>query len=84
MTFELSIIAPYPRCTNPIIRGCMRSTGLEISSDPFMELEGRRVICKVDGQQIRGRLFSCRDGFITMQEDRTNPRITFNKYEIAA
>jgi hypothetical protein len=46
-----------------------------VAADPFMELEGWRVICKVDGQQIRGRLISCRDGFITMQEDRTKPRI---------
>ncbi|TFH54023.1 MAG: hypothetical protein E4G89_00600 [Methanothrix sp.] len=53
-------------------------------ADPFMELEGRRVICKVDGQQIRGRLIYVRDGFITMQEDRTKPRITLNKYEISS
>jgi len=49
-----------------------------------MELEGRRVICKVDGQQIRGRLISCRDGFLNLQEDRTKPRITLNKYEISS
>jgi hypothetical protein len=54
------------------------------AADPFMELEGRRVICKVDGQQIRGRLISVRDGFITMQEDRNKPRITLNKYEISS
>lgn len=53
-------------------------------SDPFMELEGRRVICKVDGQQIRGRLISVRDGFLTLQEDRSRPRITLNKYEISS
>jgi hypothetical protein len=55
-----------------------------ISSDPFMELEGRRVICKVDGQLLRGRLISCRDSFLTLQEDRTKPRITLNKYEISS
>jgi len=43
----------------------MRIPGPEISSDPFMELEGRRAICKVDGQQIRGSLISVRDGFLT-------------------
>jgi hypothetical protein len=53
-------------------------------ADPFMELEGRRVICKVDGQQIRGRLISVRDGFLTLQEDRTKPRITLNKFEISS
>ena len=62
----------------------MRPPAPEISSDPFMELEGRRVVCKVDGQQIRGRLISVRDGFITMQEDRNKPRITLNKYEISS
>jgi hypothetical protein len=62
----------------------MRLPAPEISSDPFMELEGRRVICKVDGQQIRGRLISCRDGFLTLQEDRNKPRITLNKYEISS
>jgi len=54
------------------------------AADPFMELEGRRVICKVDGQQIRGRLISVRDGFLTLQEDRSRPRITLNKYEISS
>lgn len=53
-------------------------------SDPFMELEGRRVVCKVDGQQIRGRLISVRDGFLTLQEDRSRPRITLNKFEISS
>ena len=62
----------------------MRLPAPEISSDPFEELEGRRVICKVDGQQIRGRLISIRDGFLTLQEDRTKPRITLNKYEISS
>lgn len=55
-----------------------------VAADPFMELEGRRVVCKVDGQQIRGRLISCRDGFLTLQEDRNKPRITLNKYEISS
>ena len=27
----------------------MRFPAPEVSSDPFMKLEGRRVICKVDG-----------------------------------
>ena len=30
----------------------MRLPAPEISSDPFMELEGRRVICKVDGEMM--------------------------------
>jgi len=38
----------------------MRLPAPVVSSDPLMELEGRRVICKVDGQQIRGRLISVR------------------------
>jgi hypothetical protein len=57
----------------------MRLPAPEISSDPFMELEGKRIVCKVDGQQIRGRLISVRDGFLTLQEDRSRPRITLNK-----
>ncbi|MCK9570554.1 hypothetical protein M0R72_16520 [Candidatus Pacearchaeota archaeon] len=62
----------------------MRLPAPEISSDPFMELEGKRIVCKVDGQQIRGRLISVLDGFLTLQEDRSRPRITLNKYEISS
>lgn len=39
----------------------MRLPASEISSDPFMELEGR--------------LISCRDGFLTLQEDRNKPNL---------
>lgn len=53
-------------------------------ADPFETLEGRRVICKVDGQPIRGRLISVRDGFLTLQEDQSRPRITLNKFEISS
>ncbi len=50
--------------------------------DPIMELEGRRVLAMVDGMQVRGRLVSCRAGFLTIQPDR-GPRMHMNRYEVS-
>lgn len=52
-------------------------------ADPFFGLQGRRVVVSVDGQRLRGRLLSCRDGFVTLDPDR-GPRVTFNKYSISS
>lgn len=54
-----------------------------LQAEPFCELEGRRVVCKVDGQSIRGRLLAVRDGFLTLAPDR-GPRVILNKYEISS
>ena len=51
-------------------------------ADPFLDLTGKRVIAHVDGQAIRGRLISCRDGHVTIQPDRSSPRITISKWAI--
>jgi hypothetical protein len=51
--------------------------------DQFLSLQGRRVDVLVAGQRVRGRLLSCRDGFLTVDPDR-GPRITFNKYEVSS
>ena len=51
--------------------------------DPFFDLQGRRVVVTLDGRQIRGRLLSCRDGFVTLDPDRGS-RITVNKYSIGS
>jgi hypothetical protein len=52
-------------------------------ADPFLALVGKRIIATVDGQRIRGRLISIRDGFATIQEDRSGPRTTVNKWSIS-
>jgi hypothetical protein len=51
--------------------------------DQFLALQGRRVDLLVAGQRIRGRLLSCRDGFLTVDPDK-GQRITFNKYEVSS
>ena len=61
----------------------MRLPVPEISSDPFLSLQGRRVDVLVAGQRIRGRLLSVRDGFLTVDPDR-GPRISINKYEVSS
>ena len=61
----------------------MRPPAPEISSDPFLSLQGRRVDVLVAGQRIRGRLLSVRDGFLTVDPDR-GPRISINKYEVSS
>ena len=52
-------------------------------ADPFFSLQGRRVLVAVDGQKIRGRLISCRDSFVTLDQDK-GPRISLNKYSITS
>jgi hypothetical protein len=44
----------------------MRPPAPEISFDPFFDLIGQRVALNVDGNVIRGRLMSVRDGFCTI------------------
>ena len=61
----------------------MRLPQPEMVGDPFLDLVGRRVTATVDGQRIRGRLISVRDGFATIQEDRSGPRTTVNKWAIS-
>jgi len=51
--------------------------------DPFFDLQGRRVVVTLDGRQIRGRLISCRDSFVTLDPDRGR-RISLNKYGISS
>jgi hypothetical protein len=51
-------------------------------ADPFTALEGRRVICKVDGMMLRGRLLSARGDFVTIEQDH-GPRMSINRYEIS-
>ena len=53
-------------------------------ADPFFDLTGKRVIARVDGQAVRGRLVSVRDGFCTIQPDRSGPRITVSKWSISS
>jgi hypothetical protein len=50
--------------------------------DHLLQLEGRRVVATVDGQRLRGRLISSRDGFLTLQQDR-GPRISINRFEVS-
>jgi hypothetical protein len=52
-------------------------------SDPCLNLEGRCVQVIVDGQKLKGRLISVRDGFITLQQDQ-GPRISINKFSITS
>lgn len=52
-------------------------------ADPLFDLVGKRINARVDGQQIRGRLISIRDGFCTIQPDRSGPRISVNKWSIS-
>jgi hypothetical protein len=54
-----------------------------MNPDPFLNLEGRRVIVSVDGQRLKGRLISIRDGFVTLQQDQ-GPRISLNKFSITS
>jgi hypothetical protein len=61
----------------------MRLPRPEVVSDPFLDLVGRRIVATVDGLKIRGRLVSCRDGFVTIQEDRSGPRTTVNRWSIS-
>lgn len=51
--------------------------------DPIFALEGRRVQVSIDGQKLKGRLISIRDGFITLQQDQ-GPRISINKFSITS
>ena len=61
----------------------MRLPAPMVSSDPFLDLQGRRIVATVDGQRIKGRLISTRDGFCTIQEDRSGPRTVVNKWAIS-
>jgi len=54
-----------------------------IHPDPFLSLEGKRVVAMVDGQRIKGRLISVRDGFLTLQPDR-GPRVSINKFAVSS
>ncbi len=54
-----------------------------MSGDPLLFLEGRRVQIVIDGQKLKGRLISVRDGFITLQQDQ-GPRISINKFSITS
>ena len=60
----------------------MRLPAPAMMEDPFFALVGKRVIARVDGQAVRGRLVSVRDGFCTIQPDRSGPRITVSKWAI--
>lgn len=51
--------------------------------DPLLSLEGHRVVVSVDGQKIKGRLLSVRDGFLTI-EQAGGVRISLNKFEISS
>jgi hypothetical protein len=61
----------------------MRPSAPELARDPFFYLVGRRIIARVDGQAIKGRLLSVRDGFCTIDPDR-GPRTTVNKWSISS
>ena len=49
--------------------------------DQFFSLIGQRVRLVVDGQPIRGRLLSVRDGFLTIDPDK-GIRFSISKYAI--
>jgi len=51
--------------------------------DQFFSLIGQRVRLVVDGQPIKGRLLSVRDGFLTLDPDR-GPRMSINKFEVSS
>lgn len=51
-------------------------------ADPFIDLIGRRVDVNVSGQRIKGRLVSCRSGFLTIDPDKGR-RITINRFEVS-
>ena len=53
------------------------------SPDHLLSLEGKRVVAILEGQKIRGRLISLRDGFITI-EPWNGPRICINQYELTS
>jgi hypothetical protein len=61
----------------------MRLPAPEIFSDPFFDLIGQRVLVRVDGNVIKGRLLSCRDSFVTIDPDR-GARFTVNKYAVTS
>jgi hypothetical protein len=61
----------------------MRLPQPEMVSDPLLDLVGRRIVATVDGQRIKGRMISFRGGFVTIQEDRSGPRTTVNKWAIS-
>lgn len=61
----------------------MRPPQPELARDPFFDLVGRRIVAYVDGQPIKGRLLSVRDGFCTIDPDR-GPRTTVNKWSISS
>lgn len=61
----------------------MRLPAPGISSDPFFDLIGQRVLIRVDGNVIKGRLLSCRDSFVTIDPDR-GARFTVNKYAVTS
>jgi hypothetical protein len=48
----------------------------------FLSLQGKRISARVDGQVIKGRLISTRDGFCTIDPDR-GPRINVNRWSIS-
>lgn len=52
-------------------------------ADPFISLQGRRVVVSVDGQRIIGRLLSVRDGFLTIDPDR-GARVSINKFSVTS
>lgn len=62
----------------------MRLPAPAMMEDPFFTLVGKRISARVDGQAVRGRLVSVRDGFCTIQPDRSAPRITVNKWSISS
>ena len=60
----------------------MRPPQPELVQDPFFALVGKRISARVDGQAVRGRLVPVRDGFCTIQPDRSAAGITVSKWAI--
>jgi hypothetical protein len=54
-----------------------------MNPDPIFALEGKKVKAVIDGQTIRGRLLSIRDGFLTIEQSG-GARIALNKFEISS
>jgi len=54
-----------------------------MTTDPILDLEGKRVIATVDGQRIKGRLVSARNDFLTIEPLR-GPRMIINRFEISS
>lgn len=52
-------------------------------ADPFLQLEGKRILAIVDGQKIRGRLISARSDFLTI-ERAGGPRLIINRFELSS